>query len=119
MASLNEHILEIRYEPNPLILDKRGEWADKISKELKFPEWRVTNNRIDVFDNNTTFRGFIGFRNAGFTAQDTSSKSVFKDHSSKFIKFIFDLETFSEKLHIQRMKSILSIVPQKRFELKI
>jgi hypothetical protein len=44
----SEHVFEIRYRPNAKILDKRGEWAEKLSHELELPAWRIGANRLDV-----------------------------------------------------------------------
>jgi hypothetical protein len=50
MAGLNEHVLEVRYKPNPKVLDYRGTWAESISDHMKLPEWRIVENRIDIYD---------------------------------------------------------------------
>jgi len=62
---VNEHVLEIRYKPNPKILDLRGTWAEQISLHMDLPHWRIVANRIDAFTEGESIHAFVGFRNGG------------------------------------------------------
>jgi hypothetical protein len=99
----NEHVLEIRYRPNPRILDLRGGWADKISTEMGLKHWRIVENRVDVFADEQTEHAFVGFRNAGFTASDTPTRNFFPDKASKLLRFLFTLDAFGDELHVERL----------------
>ncbi len=50
MPDLNAHTLEVRYKPNPKILDYRGTWAELISNHMNLSEWKIIENRIDIYD---------------------------------------------------------------------
>ena len=98
----NEHILEIRYKPNPKILDHRGTWADTISSHMDLRHWRVIENRVDLFSEQQREHVFVGFRNAGFTASDTPTKNFFPDKATKLFRFLLELDGFGPALHVER-----------------
>lgn len=99
----NEHVLEIRYKPNPRVLDYRGTWAEQISEHLGLAQWRIIENRIDIFSENQVEHAFVGFRNAGFTASDTPTKNFFSDKATKLFRFLFTLDAFGDSLHVERL----------------
>ena len=103
MSDLNEQILEVRYKPNAKILDYRGSWAEAISEHMKLPQWRIIENRIDIYDDKNRDHAFVGFRNAGFVAYNTSTKNYFADKAVKLFKFICSLEGFEKVPYVERI----------------
>jgi hypothetical protein len=101
--SVSEHLLEIRYKPNPKILDHRGAWVQLISSELAFSEWLIVENRVDIFDKPNKERVFVGFRNAGFTAYDVPTANYFPDKALKFLRFLFTLDGFENPIYLERI----------------
>lgn len=100
---INEHIIEIRYKPNPKILDYRGTWAEMVSAHMELPEWRIVENRFDVFDKDYLRRAFISFRNAGLVVHNSPTKNYFSDQGNKLLKFLFDQEPFGDPLYVERL----------------
>lgn len=103
MSMINEQILEVRYKANPKILDFRGTWAEGISKHMELNQWRIVENRVDVFNDNSTLHAFVGFKDAGFVAQDTETKNIFSDKAIKFFRFLFSLDGFGRDIYIIRI----------------
>ncbi len=103
MANLNEHVLEVRYKPNPKILDYRGSWAEAISNHMDLPEWRVLDNRIDIYSDTSKDHAFVGFRNAGFVAVDTPTKNYFPDKAVKLFRYLFTLSGFDKAPYVERI----------------
>lgn len=99
----NVHIFEIRFKPNARILDYRGSWAERISEHMGFSEWRIVENRFDVFDADGKNRAFVGYRNAGFTCFDSPTANYFPDHTLKFIKYLLDIDEFNAPIHVARI----------------
>lgn len=99
----NEHVLEIRYKPNPKVLDHRGRWAEQISEYMDLRHWGIIENRIDIFSDNQVEHAFIGFKNSGYIAADTPTKNFFPDKASKLFRFLFSLEDFGESLFLERI----------------
>jgi len=99
----NEHVVEIRYRPNPRILDYRGRLAEQISAEMAIMHWRIVENRVDVFATDRTEHVFVGFRNAGYTSSDTPTKDLFPDKASKLFRFLFSLDSFDNDLFVERL----------------
>lgn len=99
----NEQIVEIRYRPNPRILDRRGTWAAEISAEMGLEHWRIVENRVDSFDETQSQHAFVGFRNAGFTASDTPTRNFFADKAAKLLRFLFTLDGFGTELFVERI----------------
>ncbi len=105
-----EFIFEVRYEPSPIILDKRGMWAKELTKKLNLPHWTITDNRIDVYDllgppDNATERCFISFRNAGWTSKTNKNHNTFLENCSRLINFWFsEKEIFpNNEAHLTRV----------------
>lgn len=99
----NKFIFEIRYKPNAKVLDYRGIWAERISSHMKLPEWRIVENRIDVFDKDAKNRAFVGFRNSGFTSNDVPTANYFPDQTVKFFKFVLEMEGFDAPIFVTRI----------------
>ncbi|OGC04850.1 hypothetical protein A2276_02675 [candidate division WOR-1 bacterium RIFOXYA12_FULL_43_27] len=118
MIYLNEHIMEIRYKPNPRIIDLRGQWAEEISAHMKMSEWAIVENRVDIFRKDNHDRVFVGFRGMGFICHRSDSKSYFPDHAIRFLKFIFSLDGFEKNPLIDRIgvRSKFCIEYEKNFE---
>ena len=103
MPDLNEHILEVRYKPNPKILDYRGSWAEAISDYMTLSEWRILENRIDIYDKENKDHAFVGFRNSGFVAHDTPTKHYFPDKAVRFFKYLLSLDGFEKSPYVERI----------------
>lgn len=103
MADLNEYILEIRFKPNSKILDCRGLLAKEISGYMKLPEWRIVENRIDIFDEKQKNHAYVGFRNAGFVTRDAPTKNYFPDQAIKYFKYLLNLQNFEKILYVERI----------------
>lgn len=103
MSQLNEHILEIRYKPNPKILDQRGKWAEEISAHMKMPDWVVVENRVDIFNKDRRDRAYVGFRSLGYICHGSQTKIYFPDQAVKFMKFVFEYDEFDKAPLIERI----------------
>jgi hypothetical protein len=101
--SLNEHVFELRYKPNAKIIDYRGEFAEMISSELGLTEWRITKDRVDVFDKEEKHRLYVGFRSSGYVAQDSITANYFPDKAVQFLNFVSNIKTFGNHWIVQRM----------------
>ena len=100
---VNEHILEIRYRPDPLVLDVRGELAASVLRNLELSEWQITENRVDVFSKDEVVRAFVSFKNAGITIRDTSLPDYFPNQATKFVRGLFAQKPFRDPISIERL----------------
>lgn len=91
---INEHILEIRFTPNPKLLDYRGSFSEQIGILMGLPHWKIDTNRVDIFDDNETRKFFLSFRNFGSIIRNSDTKNYFSDQSVKFAKFLLDKKEF-------------------------
>ena len=103
MANLNEHILEIRYKPNPKILDYRGTWAEGISGHMGLKHWNIVQNRVDVYNEDSSLQAFVSFKNAGFVALDTQTRDFFPNKALRFFKYLFSMDGFGKELFVERL----------------
>ena len=104
LSTISEHIFEIRYKPNPRILDLRGKWAELISKNLNLPHWSLTGTRIDVFDSEKRNElMFVTFRNAGVAFYNPQTENYFPEKSVKFFKLLSEFESFDKPLFVERL----------------
>lgn len=108
IGTINEYTFEIRYKPNSKILDYRGELAESLASMFNLPHWRITDNRIDVHDDDkledANERGFVSFRNAGCVIRNSTTYNHFFDKSKTILKFLFDRNNiFNKTIMIERM----------------
>lgn len=103
MADINDHILEMRYDANPKVLDYRGAWADAISKTLDLPHWQIDDTRIDVYDTDHMHHAFASVTNAGYTTKNAATRNYFSDKALKFLRVLFGLEGFLPEPNIVRL----------------
>jgi hypothetical protein len=101
--SLTEYITEIRYTPNPKILDYRGTWAEKIKVLTGLPKWRIDQNRVDVHTEEDTARAFVSYRNAGYVIQDSPTRNYFPDQANKLFRFLLQEEAFGKNIVVPRI----------------
>ena len=57
---------------NGRVLDYRGQWAELIAEHLSLPEWRIVENRLDVFDKSEARHVFLAFRKPNVVAKEPS-----------------------------------------------
>ena len=103
LSQISEYIFEVRYKPNPKIMDLRGNWAELISEHLSLPHWLIVENRIDIFNNDKNELAFVGFRNSGFTCFNSPTENYFPEKAVKFFKFLSDLKGFEKPLFVERL----------------
>jgi hypothetical protein len=98
-----EQVLEIKYRPEPRVLDHLGLWADQLLKEYQLTEWQITQSRLDVFDKQETNRLFISFKNAGLVLRNSTDEHEFLAKTRTFLKFLLKQNPFNTKFSIERL----------------
>ncbi|MDP8208455.1 MAG: hypothetical protein P9L92_17455 [Candidatus Electryonea clarkiae] len=98
----DEQLFEIRFEPDPLLLDSRGLWVEEISKSLDLDKWQISSNRIDVHDEKKSLRTFISFNNLGLIVRSSPSK-YYLDNTNKYLDLIGNNYNFLEHRKILRI----------------
>jgi hypothetical protein len=99
----NEYVFEVRYAPNPRMLDHRGKWAEQLSSQLALPEWQIDTNRLDVFSTDQKTRAFVGFRSTGLVLMDNPSRGYFETQSDKLLRWLFRQTEFGSNLMVERI----------------
>lgn len=100
---ISEHVLELRYKPDSRVLDQRGSLAASFSEYLKLSEWRITQNRVDVYDKEQTTRVFASFRNAGVVVRNPTDSENFPRLASKFVNFLSRQRPFNKTFPLVRL----------------
>ena len=104
LSKISEHVFEIRYKPNPKILDLRGKWTELISKNLNLPHWSLNEGRIDVFDSEKHNElMFVTFLNAGVAFYNPQMENYFPEKAVKFFKLLSDFKGFDKPLFVERL----------------
>lgn len=101
--TISEHVMEVRYTPNPKLLDYVGAFADKLKELMGVYEWRTTSNRVDVYDKDNNLRVFVSFKNAGIIFLDADTKNIFPGQATKLLNFLFKQDSFGKKVFITRV----------------
>lgn len=99
----NDFTVEIRFKPNPRMLDHRGEWAARLSELLELDKWVIAENVLDVHDEPTTQRALVAFNRCALTMIDVTGSEVFSARAIKFLTFLFDLPDFTRRLWVHRL----------------
>lgn len=110
LPRISEHILEVRYNANPKVLDYRGTWVEMIKDLMGLPHWQIVENRLDVFDRRDDEkiagdyrRAFVSYKNAGLVIQDSPTRSFFPDQANKLLKFLLQQQGFGSPIHVNRL----------------
>jgi len=101
-ANVNEQIFEIRYKANSKILDYRGTWSELLSDYLGLSEWKIVDNRIDIYNKQNTRHAFVGFSNTGFLCTNSPTRNFFYDQASKFYSFIVKQPGYDAAPQVER-----------------
>ena len=101
--SFSDHTVEIRFTPSPTILDRRGQWAKKLSTNLRLKKWRIGFDRIDLFEDDSDAKAYITFFNAGLTIQDADDPATFDDLIGLFLRTLSELPDFGTPIHLTRL----------------
>lgn len=89
MKKLAKYLLEIRFDPSPFILDKRGAIAEAISNQCKFTGWEISNNRIDFYDADRKITAFLSYRNLGIAIPESDDGELDPELAKDFIKSVW------------------------------
>ena len=100
---ISELFFEIRYRANSKMLDHRGEWAESIALEFDCPQWRISENRIDVLSKDTHRNIFLGHKNCGFIFFLPQNVEQFMEHADQSIRHLFKLPGFDSPLSTTRV----------------
>lgn len=103
MPTLSEQVLEIRFRPNPEVLDHRGKWAQRLATELALQHWRIGKDRLDVFDRLDSERVFISHFNLGFTCRNAPTQNYFEEKANKFLRVFHELSPSPGTLFVNRI----------------
>jgi len=80
---ITKHVLEIRYEPNPGFLDRRGGIASSLSPKI-FRHWRISENQIELFNPDSQINAFFSYKNIGLS-------NIYPETTEEFISTSKDL----------------------------
>lgn len=96
---LSEHLLEIRYPAFGEFFDIRGSLAEMLRRDMKFTDWEIARNRIQVRNHSekekATESAFISFVNCGYRIARPATKNYFQDITSKFVRLAFSASAFN------------------------
>ena len=98
-----EATLEVRYRPNPIVLDHRGEWAEDLAAHLGLSEWQIVENRLDVFSTDRQDHAFVSYRNAGMVIQNPPTGNYAGDKSVRLLRRLLSYSGFGDPLFVERI----------------
>jgi len=104
-----KYIVEIRYEPDPAFLDKRGELTKKLLSN-DFKNWLVQDNRIDLVSKHGNL--FASFSNMGFTLNEKKDLEKFIDRFDEMLKLIGDVPPVRWGVRILTIKASAKTFPK-------
>lgn len=90
----NDCTIQVDFDPNPRVLDKRGEWAASLSQRMTLAKWAIGKDRIDVFDESRRNHCYVAFNRCGLTTLDTRGHECFIEYAGRFLRKVFALDGF-------------------------
>jgi hypothetical protein len=88
--TISKYFIEIRFEPDAGILDKRGKIAASVLKK-QFTDWIIQENKIDFSKKgNDEFGAYFSYRNLGIYSSYPNALPFIKNSSKDFIKSTWD-----------------------------
>lgn len=103
IQNLNFCLFEIRYSPNPKVLDNRGKWVSDILPIMEMTDWMITENRLDIRDKDERRKAFCGYKNSSFFMRQVENPNEFYEESKKFLEYFLNQPDFVENLHVERI----------------
>jgi hypothetical protein len=99
----SEHIVEVRYKPNPELLDRRGERATALLEALEFEHWEVADRVVRVTRADKKESAFVAYHNAGMTCQDLRDGKEFGEKAKFFCRLLGDLPGIAKVVPVNRL----------------
>ena len=88
---VKKFLFELRFDPLPTILDKRGEIANLLLKP-PFTTWNIGANRIDISSkDNRSIGMFVTYHNFGLAAESPNDEKTFSDETKRLIKELWTI----------------------------
>jgi hypothetical protein len=94
--TFSEHIIEVRYKPNPLLLDQQGLRAKLLSDGFGYEHWVVSQNVVRAMGSDKKETAFIGYHNAGLVCQDLPDAKAFVLRIETFCKVLYRVPCIEE-----------------------
>ena len=92
--SIIKHILEVRFQPVPSILDKKGAITESLLNDV-FDTWVVNPTRIDILSTtNKNITSFVTYSNYGLVSETPNSSDLFLEKAQELIKYFQKKETW-------------------------
>lgn len=100
MANIEEYLFELRYKPNPRILDKRGEIARALTNE-KLNFWSVNTNTVVLNpEGDENMEAIMSYQNISFRVNSPYDKKFFREQLALFLKSAWSYLPTNEILRI-------------------
>lgn len=111
-VTVTKHILEIRFQPLPSILDKRGTITESLLNDV-LDTWAINPTRIDILSTtNKYITSFVTYSNYGLVSETPNTSDLFIEKAQQLIK---DLWTIIPLSRSQRFGlRTYQISPEKR-----
>src|SRR6266849_3623341 len=109
---VKRHFLEVRFQPLPSILDKRGAITEALLDEV-FDFWIVNPNRIDISSTtNKNITGYVSYANYGLISETPNTSELFIEKAQELIKNLWTIVPSSRTLRFGLRT--YQIFPEKR-----
>lgn len=85
---MKKYTTEIRFVPDPIILDKRGDIVKHLLSR-NFKDWAIDTNRVQITNKDGFI--FVSYNNLGFITSNEDKLDEFVDSFDEALKFLGDL----------------------------
>lgn len=98
-----KHLFEIRFKENPIVLDKRGIWTNQISEKFSFPDWSISDNLVNLFNQKEFTSAYFSFKNIGYKIDNSESLDGYIKKANEYIDYLFSKDMLGTNNHIVRI----------------
>ncbi|MHC1716605.1 MAG: hypothetical protein AB9915_01760 [Candidatus Dojkabacteria bacterium] len=113
-----KRILEIRFVPQPRILDSKGRIAQECAGDI-FQKWEINSGSVLLINSDDrTLKAKISFKDLSVIADTPETKDSFKEASLQFIEKVWTRIPSREILRIG-VRSLLYLIPESDSDISI
>jgi|GEM_PF-1060163 len=86
--SINSLVFELRYKPDPTLVDRRGTLVRDLSKCLDLPRWLIDTNKVEISSDDKREMVIVSFKNLWYNILDAETPKAFQEKARKLLEIV-------------------------------
>jgi hypothetical protein len=99
----NDITFLLDYEPNPGVIDIRGELTGRLGKLFEFPDWKINQDTVQAFDAAQVNTVLVGYNRCGLARSDCLDISEFQAKCHRLLDALSKFDAFGKGANVKRL----------------